>query len=102
MGQSYDGIIAVAARELESHLREAAKSGAFGTVHVWAVPTNEKHNGFLFVGVECPEFGARYVRPNDNGASALQRWDAVPYTSLPNILWQACRHDPIMPIASAR
>lgn len=90
--KTYETIISDAAADLARRLRQGQD------VNLWAIATNAERNGSIYIGTDCPEFGARLIRPSDNGASTYARWSAVPYSAQPDILWRACRRDPILPI----
>jgi hypothetical protein len=96
MPDIYRAMVRAAAGELERAIRAAP----FGSrIYVWSIPTSEERNGALVAGAEPPEPFARCVRPSDNGASTWERWESVPYSAMESILWQACRREPILPIA---
>lgn len=93
----YDTMIADAAGRLETALR--ANSGR--QVYVWAIPTTPERDGELVVSLDgdaeerrAQEHRAHVVRP-----MRAQRWEVVPYSRLYASLWDACRSEPILPVA---
>lgn len=97
--QIYHDMIAKAAAEMRSALATAPLESE---ITLWAVHTTEEHDGFLSVGTEPPAVPHRRlpanIRPCDNHASGYFKWAAVPYSAIQQIMYQACRREPILPL----
>lgn len=93
---TYNEIIQNVAKALEAALRLPHA----GDVTLWAVPTTATHDGYFVIGIDQPPMELRpcVVRPSDNHASTFHSWRSTPYSSFATILWQACRHQAILPI----
>ena len=92
-----------ATSDLQAALRRAA--GSDEGVVVWAIPTYDKINGQIIVAPSVPAefydrpaaFMPRVIRPADNRAHRAPSWGWVPYSDQFHVLWQALRHEPILP-----
>lgn len=102
----YTTMVKQAAADLATALR---RKGTDSGVVVWAIPTYGREAGRIVVTTRENELpGALFdrpaayipkvIRPNDNRAHTATSWGWVPFSVQFDVLWRACRREPILPV----